>query len=392
MSLHAASVALLGTWLAAAGSYQIAAQLALLRLLERGRRSGTRQTETPPVSATLLRSLDPADARLEENLRMLCSAGAPVVVAVDDAEGKAAAAARRVASLHGAGRLRLVATVDPRGANRKIAKLVATMKEASGDVLVFSDGDIAIPRGYLDCVLAPFADPEVALVTCPYRSVGGRSMATRLDVLLTNSGFLPSVALAERVEGIRFALGATIAIRREVLEAVGGLEPLRDMLADDWALAKRVRGAGHVIALAPLLLDHHVGEPGWRALWRRHLRWARTMRTVRPAGYAGTLIAHGWVPALGLGVLCGGTVAAAGLAAYALVRLGGVATNARRTGLRKRDLLLLPVVDSLAMALYVGGIAGRTVQWGDERFRIGPDGSIRRGEKRVGGSAARAAI
>src|SRR5262249_31156776 len=155
----------------------------------------------------------------------------------------------------------------------------------------------------------------------------------RVDALMTNASFLPSVALAARLEGVRFALGATMAIRRTVLDQIGGLEPLLEVLADDWSLAERTRRTGHRIVLSPILLDHHVGEPGWAAMWRRHLRWARTMRALRPSGYAGTIVAHGLAPALGLAMLVGGGATGAGaLAAWLLVRAGGVLLNARRTG------------------------------------------------------------
>src|SRR5262249_4287848 len=163
------------------------------------------------------------------------------------------------------------------------------------------------------------------------------------------ASFLPSVALATRLEGVRFALGATIAIRRSVLDEIGGLEPLLETLADDWSLADRARRAGHRIVLAPLLLDHHLGEPRWTVMWLRHLRWARTMRAVRPSGYAGTIVTHGLAPALGLGLLGGWSGATAGvIAAWAVVRAGTVLLNAPWTGCAALDVLLLPVADVLS--------------------------------------------
>src|SRR5262249_13616942 len=153
------------------------------------------------------------------------------------------------------------------------------LPDAPGEVVVFTDGDVEVPGDYLGAVLAPFADPRVGVVTCAYRSVGGRTAVERLDGLLTNAGFLPSIALAERLEGVRFARGATVAIRRGVLDRIGGLAPLLDRLADDHALAARVRAAGFRTALAPVLLDHHVHDAALRPIWRRHLRWMRTVRS-----------------------------------------------------------------------------------------------------------------
>jgi ceramide glucosyltransferase len=120
-----------------------------------------------------------------------------------------------------------------------------------------------------------------------------------------------------------------------------------------------------------------VEATGWRAVWLRHLRWARTLRAVRPAGYAGTIVAHGWVPALGLAALGGPLQAAALVGTWALVRIGSVALNARRTGLSARDLCLLPVADGIAMGLYAGGLFARSVRWNGARLRVRAGGSIR---------------
>ena len=373
MTPLALTKALLGAWLGAAILYQIVAQAALRRLL-----SGTPKTPVGPLpSATILRPLGGGIPRLEENLGRLCAAGAPVVAGVEIGRGEVLAAARRVHERTSPGTLTIVAGIIPGGPNRKIATLIRMMPEARGEIVIFTDGDIGVPEGYLKALLAPFADAQVGMVTCPYRSVGGKTAASRVDAAITNTAFLPSVALAARFEGVRFALGATMAVRRSVLDDVGGLEPLLEVLADDWSLSERVRRAGYRIVLEPLLLDHHVGDPGWAVVWLRHLRWARTMRSLRPLGYTGTIVAHGCAPALGLAILGGWSAAAAGaLAAWALARVCTVLLNARSTGTGALDVLLLPIADLLSLILYVGGLCGRTVRWGASRLRVGPVGAI----------------
>jgi len=371
MTLVVLTEIVLGLWLATALLYQIAAEIALSQIL-----SGAPEKRAAPLpSATILTSLDEGIPRLEENLRRLCETGAPVIAGAESGS-EALAVAQRVHERVPAGRLRIVSGSGLAGSNRKVATLIPMMPEASGEIVIFTDADIGVPVGYREAVLSPFADSEVGMVTCPYRSVGGASVAARIDAMLTNASFLPSVALAARFEGVRFALGATMAIRRTVLDQIGGLEPLLEVLADDWSLAERTRRAGHRIVLSPILLDHHVGEPGWAALWQRHLRWARTMRALRPSGYAGTIVAHGLAPALGLAMLDGGATGVGALAAWLLVRAGGVLLNARRTGCHTLEILLLPLTDLFSLALYVGGLCGRSVRWGGSRLRVGPGGAI----------------
>lgn len=362
----------LGLWLLAAIVYQAASLHALARLLARR----IRKPEGPLPTCTLLRPLHGAGPMTGANLESLCDLGAPVVVGVEDEKDEAAAIARRVAARHESGRLTVRVGPAPPGANRKIANLLRLLPEARGEIVILTDGDVGVPAGYLDAILAPFADPRVGAVTCPYRSVGGSTLLERIDVILTNTGFLPSVAMAERLEGVRFALGATLAVRRSLLEAIGGLAPLLDRLADDHALAGRVLRAGYKVTLQPVLLDHHLDGASFTSIWRRQLRWARTVRALRPGGYAGTIVTHGIAPALAIALLGAGPAPLAAPVLWLLVRAAGLARLGRRLGLSSWDLALLPAADLMAFVLFVAGFLGRTVEWGGARYRVDRTGAI----------------
>jgi ceramide glucosyltransferase len=369
-------VVLLAVWLAASLAYQIGALAALWRFLSRVKRAGPAAGRLP--SCSILRPLSGSIPSLEENLESLCALGEPVVAGVDGESDAAAPVARLVAGRHPAGRLEVRIGTGPEGANRKVANLIRMLPEATGEIVVLTDADVGVPPDYLSRILPPFGDPRVGLVTCAYRSVGGTALAQRLDVILTNTHFLPSVLFAARWEGLRFALGATIAVRRNVLDEVGGFEPLLDTLADDHALAAQVMGAGHRLVMAPVLLDHHVSDERWGGVWRRHLRWARTTRAVRPGGYAGTILIHGMVPALALAATGGPLVAAAAQVSWGLVRVGGAASSARPLGLSARDVALVPLVDLVAVGLYLGGLTARSIEWGGERYLVRRDGTLAR--------------
>lgn len=369
-------VLLLALWLAAALAYQVGAVASLRAFLSRARKEEAAREPLP--SCSILRPLSGNIPNLERNLDALCALGVPVVAGLDSESDPAAPIARRVAARHPRGRLAIWIGTGPEGANRKVANLIRMLPDAAQEIVVFTDADVEVPPGYLAGVLSPFRDPGVGLVTCAYRSVGGSTVAERFDVILTNTHFLPSVLFATRWEGLRFALGATIAVRRRVLDQAGGLEPLLDTLADDHALAARVLHAGHRLVMAPVLLDHHVSDRRWTNVWRRHLRWARTTRAVRPGGYAGTIVTHGIAPALALAAAGGVLIAGASLLCWGLVRVGGTALNARTLGLSVRDVAILPLVDLLALALYLGGLLGRSIEWGGARFVVRRDGTLER--------------
>ena len=373
-SPRALVITLLALWLAVALAYQIGAQFALRRFLTRTREA--KPAKGPLPSSTILRPLFGQSLTIERNIDFLCSLGVSVVAGVDRESDPAAELVRRVAARHPPGRLTLRTGAGPAGANRKVASLIRMLPDAAGDVVVFTDDDVGVPPGYVGAVLSPFEDPRVGLVTGLYRSVGGASLPERIDVILTNTQFLPSVLFAAGWEGVRFALGSTVAVRGKVLRETGGLEPILDRLADDHALAEQVLKAGHRIVIAPILLDHHVEDENWRAVWGRHLRWARTARALRPGGYVGTIVTHGAAPAIAMVLAARPATGCAVLAAWGLIRIGGAAVHARALGLSARDLALLPLADLVAVALYVGSLAGRSVEWGGGRFRIRRDGSM----------------
>ena len=224
------------------------------------------------------------------------------------------------------------------------------------DLLLLSDADVRLPPDYVARVTRPFKEPEVGLVTGPYRSVPGRSLASRLDALVTNTHFLPSTCVAARFEGVHFGLGASIAVRGEALARAGGFAALLDLAADDYWLARRIEDAGFTLAWTPLMVEHVLEDDGWRRVLRRQLRWARVVRSSRPLGYFGSSPSSARVPAL--------LLAAAGgigwLAPFAWWGAQAALAWRRRAllGLAAGDLALLPAVDLLAALCWAGGLVG----------------------------------
>src|SRR5579872_3918316 len=142
---------------------------------------------------------------------------------------------------------------EPGSSNRKIAKLIRMAERASDktDIFVLSDADISVDPDHLKRVVAELTEnPKTGLVTCIYRGRAYDSFASRMEALFINTDFAPQVILAEALEPMHYALGATIAVRREALEAMGGFRALKDLLADDFHLGAKVSQAGYNIELS----------------------------------------------------------------------------------------------------------------------------------------------
>jgi ceramide glucosyltransferase len=349
----------LAVWLVVALAYRWFA-LRSLTLLCDGSRAPA-EAVPPGGEVVALRPLHGAPAGFatcqESLLRAADSAGVRVVLGVEDPGDPAAAAAERVLARHPGVRGELRVAPGPSGANRKVANLIQLSRGVDAELLLLTDADVRVPPDYVARMTPAFKDGEVGLVTGPYRSVPARTVASRLDALVTNTQFVPSTCVAARLEGVHFALGASIAVRSEALAQGGGFAALLPLAADDYGLAAQVEKAGYRIAWAPVMVEHVLEDEGFLRALRRQLRWSRVVRGSRPIGYLGQLFVLGAVPALLL-LATGGT---AGLAAP-LLWWGGQIAHLWRCrailALEPLDLALAPLADLLAVAIWAGGILG----------------------------------
>jgi len=188
----------------------------------------------------------------------------------------------------------LIVGEEPNSSNRKIAKLVKMADRAEkAEIFVLSDADVSVERDYLKRIVGELmSDEKIGIVTCAYRARPGGSFASRLEALYVNTDFLPQILLAEMVEPMHYALGATIAIKRKVLEAAGGFRAVKNLLADDFYLGNFVNTQGYEIKMSDSIVTLTCEETSFADFWHHQLRWARTYRTVRPISVA-TILMHG---------------------------------------------------------------------------------------------------
>jgi len=271
---------------------------------------------------------------------------------------------------------------DASAANRKVGKLIKMVPRATrADVFVLSDADIAVEPDYLRRVIGDlYADERVGLVTCAYRARPPRpDLGARLEALYINTDFMPMAILADSFEPLHYAFGATIAIRRTVLEEIGGFEAVKDLLADDFHLGNRAVQRGYKIGLSSALVTIVPGERTFSDFWYHQLRWARTYRTVRPISL-GTIVTHGPFWALLLVLAAGFSATSIAIAAAAVAaRLAMGAAMIRgvaRLPLSLSDLGLLLVKDFSITAIWFASLLGKTVRWGDRQFKIAAEGRL----------------
>jgi ceramide glucosyltransferase len=359
----------------AGAAYLAAASWAVLRFVHR-----PRAVAGPGEPVTILKPLHGEDAELYDNLRSFARQLYPVfqiVFGVREPTDPAIDIVRRLIADHPDGDFALV--VEPRvsGTNFKVSNLENMLAAAKHPILVIADSDMRVDRDYLAAVTGPLADPQTGLVTCLYRGRPADARWSRLGAMFVNHGFLPSALVGEWLRPGDACFGATMALRRSTLDAIGGFAPLRDQLADDYALGSAVRRSGARVVLSPHLVDTIVAEPTLGALFRHELRWARTIRLLAPAGYAASFVTHP-VALAALGVALS-LFSPAMLAIFGLVlacRIATVWVDDRALGLPATAPWLVPVRDLLSFAVFVGSFLGNSIAWRDRRFRLEADGRL----------------
>lgn len=303
-----------------------------------------------------------------------------VLFGVRDPDDPVLALLRELARAYPGCDLSVVICPEDLGLNPKISTLRQLMPRARYDLLVIADGDVMVGPDYLAQVAAAFREPGVGLLSCPYRAGPSRTLGSALEALTIAADFIPSVAVANYVEGIRFALGATMALTRQALTAIGGLAPLADFLADDYQLGFRVAQTGLRVKILPYVVSTHNPEMSFSDYLAHQLRWARTYRICRPAGYLAYGITHALVYSLVILLATGLASWAWGLAAATLVLRGVLAGFSERRCLRGPLPLwafaLLPLKDLIAFGLWLASFLGSRVTWAGRSFRVTPEGKL----------------
>ncbi|HKW74080.1 MAG TPA: bacteriohopanetetrol glucosamine biosynthesis glycosyltransferase HpnI [Terriglobales bacterium] len=328
----------------------------------------------PPVS--ILKPLRGMDPQMYESFRSHCMQDYPeheIIFGVSDPTDPAAEAVQRLIREFPQCQIRLVLCDQVLGNNRKVSNLVQMLPKARYAHVLVNDSDIYVSPDYLRRVMAEFADSRVGMVTCPYRGIAAATLGSKLESIGISTEFIPGVLVARQIEdGIHFALGSTLAMSRTALEAIGGLEPLVDYLADDFELGSRISQAGFKVALADVVVETHLPAYTFRQFLDHQLRWARSTRDSRPAGYFGLLLTFAVPWALLAIVLSAGAWWSWIVLACSLLLRGAVALQIGVRVVHDRavvgNLWLLPLRDVVAFWVWFASFMDHKVHWRGDIF------------------------
>ncbi len=340
-----------------------------LRAARAFRKTPRTKTSTCP-GVTVLKPLHGDEILLTEALTSFCQLDWPnlqILCGVASPHDRAIAVVERLQAAYPHVRLDLVVNATVHGHNRKVSNLINMLPFAAHDVLVMSDSDMHVAPDYLRHVTATLGQPGTGLVTSYY--VGRRPRAGLIANLASAhiaQIFVPGALLA-RALGRQDCLGATMALTRQTLDAAGGLNTLLPFVADDAVLGRAVTALGLAVRVAPTIPATTLAETTPAALWHHELRWARTVRSVEPLGFAASILQFPLVFAALTAILLGPTPAAFTLLALCFALRAGlgraieIALTAPKT-----PLWLSPLREALSVVVWVAAHTGNRVAWRGE--------------------------
>jgi ceramide glucosyltransferase len=328
-----------------------------------------------PEPISILKPLAGLDLDLESNLRTFFEqdyAAFEMLFAVRSAADPAISVVSKLQGEYPAIASRLIITGEPPYPNGKVFGLDRMLSEAKNDLVVMSDSDIRVDGALLKTIAAEFQDEKLGVATCPYRAVPGPSFWSKLEATGMNTDFWGGALVARMLEGMRFAVGPTIAARRKAIQAIGGFERVKDYLAEDFVIGKFAAEAGQGVILSSYVIEHHIGSANLLENIRHRLRWARSTRRSRPAGYVGQLFtmplplallvcafAPSWWPVLPCTII---------------VRVLSAYTISSRVLRSRLNWLLLPIEDLMGFCFWLAGFFGNTISWRGRRYKLFADG------------------
>lgn len=318
---------------------------------------------------------------LYENLHSFCVQNYPdyqIIFGVCHANDPAISIARQIMAELPDMDISLIVDHHIYGENLKISNLINMQATAKYDILVIADSDMRVDSDYLISIVSPFRTASTGAVTCLYRATPAATLASRFGAMHINADFLPSVLVASAFSDIDFCFGATMAVHRTALDAIGGLKSLADVLADDYQLGKHVREAGFTVCLSDYVVENIVYEADFKNLLQHELRWARTVRVSNPWGYAGSILTHPLPLALLFLVVSGGSLIGLMMTMTAVIlrlRLRHCVQDG--FGIKGKPLCCLtPLRDLLSAGVWIVGFAGRIVRWKGARFSVDQRGRL----------------
>jgi ceramide glucosyltransferase len=355
-----------------------------LELFNLKRKKLTTSTEFHPA-ITILKPVYGLDPEMSENLRSFCQQDYPnyqIIFGLHSNNDPAIPIIKKVIKEFEDIDVSFIVNSQLHGANHKVSNLINMVPTAKHDYLLIADSDMRVPGNYLSNVMTPFSDETIGAVTCLYSGSARGKIASSLNAMFINEWFLPSVLISKILQPIKYCLGATMIVRRNLLDEIGGFKALSNYLADDYMLGKLITKLGYKIYLSDFIVENITEEASIKDLITHELRWARTLRRVEPLGYAFTFLTDTLVISslTALTVYLSTNNLLWTISPILLVSVARIILHLRTkkiTGSKSAgSIWLIPLRDALSFCIRMTSFTGNSIQWRNNSFNVDQAGLV----------------
>jgi len=330
--------------------------------------AGTASDFTPPIS--ILKPVRGLDRDAYQNFASFCQLDYPdyeLVFCVSTTDDPVLPVIEKLKRDFPEHPIRVLFGSGRAAANDKVAKLARLASEAQHEYLVINDSDVRVRPDYLRRIVAPLADASVGAVTCLYVSTGERTFAENLQTVGMTSDFYAGLFVARQLDGVKFALGPTIATTRSRLAEFGGYQVIEDRPADDFLVGRLIAEQGYKVELLSYTVETVADYQSLLDLVHKRLRWLVVMRHMRPWGHLGLIFTWGlpW-SLIALALQPSLATAAVYLGSYLVLRIAMawlIAVHGMRQRRGWRKMPLIPFWDVLAFVIWLTSFARKTIRW-----------------------------
>jgi len=274
----------------------------------------------------------------------------------------------------------------PKFHNAKVYSLAKLDAVAKNDLYVTSDADVRVERNYLRQMIQTLKDPHVGLASCVYLGTTEGGFSSQIDAVGKSVEMSSGVLVADMLEGTKFALGATMAVRRKSFQDVGGFDELGQFYADDFVLGNRLAKQGTGVLLATHVIRLMVQDSPFWLSFRNQLRWMQSTRRSRPWGHLGTGLTFA-MPFGVVGLLWG---VSSGHALLGLMWLAAMVLNRWVQSLAVlralgdsnwlHGMLLYPIRDMLGSVLWMASYGGDNFYYRGKVYKLKDGGRVEESE------------
>lgn len=335
----------------------------------------------PPI--TIFKPLCGLESELYENLSSFCQQDYPeyqIIFSVRSSEDESIKVVKDICQNFPNLDINLIINDRTIGINPKVSNLANAAEVAKHSFWLIVDSDIRVRSDYLKQVIQPMYDDKVGVVTCLYSSVSQGWLAT-FEALNISTQFHPRVLTARKIEGIKFAFGSTIVIRKTVLEEIGGFGSIADYLADDYQLGNLPAQKGYQVILSNYVVEHFLADITIREFIDRQVRWAKCVRVERFWGYLGLIFTEGTTTSLLFLILSKGSNFAGIILiitwSLRLLMAWIVGAIKLKDSVAQKAFWLIPVRDLVGFIIWCYGSIGNKIEWRGQKFRLSKDGVMR---------------